>query len=102
VQLDTITFLNDGTRPQNRFYLLQDGTFIDAFGGNGAWSLSTDVFLIVYVNVDAPGSGVGPACEGVYLGRTTIAPRIAGVAFCRDGTPVSGVWVGVTSTPTLR
>lgn len=102
VQLDTITFLNDGTRPQNRFYLLQDGNFVDAFGGSGAWSLSTDVFLIVYVDVDAPGSGVGPACAGVYVGRTTIAPRVTGVAFCRDGTPVSGVWVGMTSTPTLH
>ncbi|HEY6359828.1 MAG TPA: choice-of-anchor Q domain-containing protein [Vicinamibacterales bacterium] len=100
LHLDTIAFLNDGTRPQNRFYLLQDGTFVDVFGANGTWSRPSGLFLIEYTEADIPGSGVGPACGGTYLGRVTTAPRVAGVAFCRDGSPTSGPWFGITSTPT--
>ena len=99
VHLDTIAFLNDSTRPQNRFYLLRDGTFVDAFGAHGTWSRRTDLFVVNYVEVDTPGPGVGPACGGVYLGRVTAAPQVAGVAFCRDGSPTSGVWFGTLRSP---
>jgi hypothetical protein len=100
--LDETTFLNSGTRPQNRFYLLQDGTFVDALGATGAWSRPSGLFLVQYTDLDIVGSGVGPACGGMYLGRVTTAPRAAGVAFCGDGSPVNGPWFGVTSTPSSR
>jgi hypothetical protein len=97
VRLDTITFLNNGSRQQRRFYLLQDGEFVDNLGGTGTWSQPSGVFVIDYPDLDIPGVGVGPACGGMYIGQSTTPPQVAGIAFCRDGSPTTGLWFGVAS-----